>query len=187
MVVTRHRGKTTLTVRGPETRATPAHSPEDAEFFGIQFKLGTFLSELPAGELVDGALTLPEATRRSVWFNGSAWQIPDYDDADAFVERLERTGMLVRDPVVSVALAGQVKGLSSRSVQRRFLRATGLTQRTVYQIERARLAKALLERGLSIADVIYQTGYADQPHLTRSLGRLVGQTPAQIVRASGSA
>ena len=46
MVITTYQGKTTLTVRGPETKATPADCPADAEFFGIVFKLGTFMPHL---------------------------------------------------------------------------------------------------------------------------------------------
>jgi methylphosphotriester-DNA--protein-cysteine methyltransferase len=48
------------------------------------------------------------------------------------------------------------------------------------QIERAQQAAALLEQGVSLLDVVYQVGYADQPHMTRSLKRFIGQTPAQI-------
>jgi AraC-like DNA-binding protein len=33
-----------------------------------------------------------------------------------------------------------------------------------------------------ILDVVFAEGYFDQAHLTRSLKRLVGQTPGQIVR-----
>jgi AraC-like DNA-binding protein len=44
----------------------------------------------------------------------------------------------------------------------------------------------LLEQGFTIADAIYQAGYADQPHLTRSLKHFVGQTPAQILRTGKS-
>ena len=43
MVVMRHQGRVTLTVRGPETKATIAPIPADAEFFGIRFALGTVL------------------------------------------------------------------------------------------------------------------------------------------------
>ena len=65
MVVTRQRGSALLTVRGPETKATTVPIPEDAEFFGIQFSLGTFMPTLRPGQLVDRALTLPQAT--STW------------------------------------------------------------------------------------------------------------------------
>ena len=43
MVVTRHRGKAFLTVRGPETKATTLYCPAYAEWIGIRFKLGTFM------------------------------------------------------------------------------------------------------------------------------------------------
>jgi hypothetical protein len=35
MVFSKIQGKPYVTVRGPETRATPAYQPDDAEFFGI--------------------------------------------------------------------------------------------------------------------------------------------------------
>ena len=51
MVVTRHKGKTFLTVRGPETKATTADCPAEGEWIGIRFKLGTFMPLLPARNL----------------------------------------------------------------------------------------------------------------------------------------
>ena len=187
MVVTRYNGKTTLTVRGPETKATPADCPADAEFFGIVFKLGTFMPHLPARNLLDRKdATLPEATSQSFWLHGSAWQFPDYENADTFVARLVREELLVHEPVVDAVLQNRPLEMSLRSVQRRFLHATGLTRGTLDQIERAREAVTLLEQGVSIADAVYQAGYADQPHLTRSLKHFIGQTPAQILRTSKS-
>jgi AraC-like DNA-binding protein len=35
------------------------------------------------------------------------------------------------------------------------------------------------------SDVAAQFGYADQPHLTRSLRRLIGQTPARVAETGG--
>lgn len=183
MVVTRYQGATTLTVRGPETRATPADGPADAEFVGITFKLGTFMPYMPVSKLVDAAVTLPRAARHSFWLQGSALDLPDFDYADVFVEKLVRDGLLVCDPVVNAVLRDEPHELSLRTAQRRFLNATGLTHNAVRQIERAKTASALLEGGLSIADVVYQTGYADQPHLTRSFKCLTGRTPAQVWRA----
>ncbi|MBI4779765.1 MAG: helix-turn-helix transcriptional regulator [Oscillatoriophycideae cyanobacterium NC_groundwater_1537_Pr4_S-0.65um_50_18] len=180
IVVTRQDGKTTLTLRGPETKATPAPCPANAEFLGIQFKLGTFMPHLPVSSLVDSAATLPEATSQSFWLHHSAWQFPSYDNADTFVDQLVREGLLVREPIVDAALRGQLQGRSLRSVQRHFIQATGLTHCTIQQIERARQAADLLEQGVSILDTAEQTGYADQSHLTRSLKRFIGQTPAQM-------
>ena len=184
MVVTRLNGKTSLTVRGPETKATPAYCPPGAEHIGVHFKLGTFMPYLPAGDLRDGAITLPEATSNSFWLNGSAWQYPDYENLDTFIDRLVRAGLLVREPVVDAVLHGRLKDLSIRTIQRRFLRATGLTHGSASQIDRARRATMLLKQGVSILDTVYEAGYADQPHLTRSLKYYIGQTPAQLIPKS---
>ena len=48
------------------------------------------------------------------------------------------------------------------------------------QIERARLAAILLREEVSILDVVSRLGYFDQAHLTRSLRRFIGETPAKI-------
>jgi methylphosphotriester-DNA--protein-cysteine methyltransferase len=64
------------------------------------------------------------------------------------------------------------------------LQATGLTHKTIQQIERARSAVSLLEQGTPISDAALELGYFDQAHLTNSLKRFVGKTPAQIARKS---
>ncbi len=185
MVVSRYNGETTMTVRGPETKATPLHvTLVGGEFFGIIFKHGTVMPSLPASNLVDGDVDLPDASSKSFWLNGSAWQFPNYGNADTFVDRLVREGLLVRDPVVESALRDEPQELSPRSVQRRFLQATGLTQGSIRQIERARYATMLLQGGVSILDTVDLTGYADQAHLTRALKYLIGKTPTQIIRKS---
>jgi AraC-like DNA-binding protein len=184
MVVMKQYGKSYLTVRGPETKASPAPCPENTEFFGIRFKLGTFMPKFPTSNLVDEAVHLPVETRKAIWIDGSSWEVPDFENADTFVERLVRDNLLVHEPIVDATLQGQLQDVSVRSVQRRFLRATGLTHGAICQIERAQQAVTLLEQGVSILDTVDQAGYTDQPHLTRSLKRLVGQTPAQIARVA---
>ncbi len=188
MVVTRHEGKAVFTVRGPETKATPIECQwTEGEFLGISFKPGIFMPHLPPENLRDWRdVNLPEVTDTSFWLYGSVWQFPDYENADTFVGRLVHDGLLVRDPVVEAVLQGQPHKMSLRTVQYRFLRATGLTHNAIQQIECARRAAALLEQGRPIRDTIYQLGYFDQPHLTRSLKRFLGRTPAEIVRASAT-
>jgi len=184
MVVTRHKGKTTLTVRGPETKAATLDCPAEGEWLGIRFKLGTFMPRLPARNLLDHRdVTLPEATDRSFWLNASAWEYPDFENAEIFVNRLVHDGLIAVDVAVDASLRGQRQELSIRSAQRHFLQATGMTQSTIRQIQRARYATNLLKQGVSILDTVHETGYFDQAHLTRSLKYFIGQTPAQIIRA----
>ena len=180
MVVTRQRGTARLTVRGPETKATTVAIPQEAEFFGIDFSLGSFMPGLPPGKLVDSSLTLPSATKTSFWLDGCEWEFPGPNNADVFADRLVRAGLLVHDVVASAALQGVVEGLSTRSVERRVSRATGLTRGAIGQIRRAERAAEMLCRGVSALEVAGQAGYADQSHLTRSLKRFLGQTPSQI-------
>ena len=185
MVVTTLNGRTRLTVRGPETRATPAYCPPDGEFFGIVFKLGAFMPHLPVSTIMDRQdLDLPEATSRSFWLHGAAWQFPNYDNAEVFVNRLAREELLVWDSVVDDALQDRPQAVTIRSVRRRILRATGLTQSDIRQIERARHAAILIQQGKSILDTVYEADYFDQPHLTRSLRHFIGQTPAQLAVAA---
>lgn len=181
LVVTRLHGKITLTVRGPETRATPlGDCPADGEWLGIRLRPGVFLPHLPAPTLVNAAVILEASSSASFWLGGSAWQFPDYENADTFVDWLVRAGLLLREPLVDATLQGQRKDLSLSTIQRRFLRATGVTQSLARQIERARSATLLLQQGNSILDTVYEVGYFDQQHLTRSLKHFIGQTPAQI-------
>lgn len=180
MVVTLRDGKSMITVRGPATRATPLFCDADGEWVGIDFRVGAFMPHLPARALVDRDLTLPGIGERSFSLNGTAWHFPDYENADTFVDWLVRKSLLCREPVVGAVLQDQKVDISARSVQRRFVHATGLSRRAIQQIDRAQTAMALLQGGASILDTVHEAGYYDQPHLTRSLKRLLGQTPAEI-------
>src|SRR3712207_6518035 len=185
MVITTFNGKTLITARGAETKASEADFPADAEYLGITFKLGSFMPHLPLKTLLDRQdATLPEASSNSFWLHGSAWDLPTFENADVFVDKLIRQGILVRDPVVEAAIQGHTPDMSIRSLQYRFLQATGLTHKTIQQIERARNAVSLLEQGTPILDTAFELGYFDQAHLTNSLKRFIGKTPAQIAQKS---
>jgi Helix-turn-helix domain len=181
IVVSSCQGQVLVTVRGPETRAARVPYPPDGEWLGIRLKPGARVVPQPASRLVNGKVTLPPASRGSFWLNGSAWRVPDFGNADTFVDWLARDDLLVIDPVVPAALHGEPPDSSPRTLQRRFLRATGVTQTMARQIERARYATLLLCGGVPIAVAAQEAGYFDQPHLTRSLRRFIGQTPAQLL------
>ena len=184
MLVERQGRKAQLSVVGPMKKALPIYYAEDVEFLVIKFKPGTFMPHLPARNFLDAVVNLPEAADKSFWLNGSAWQFPDYENAETFVDGLVSHSLLVREPVVEAVLQDQPQAISLRSVQRRFLYATGLTHNSIRQIARARQAMTLLQRGVPILDTVYEAGYVDQPHMTKSLKHFIGQTPAQIVRMS---
>jgi Helix-turn-helix domain len=185
MAITRLRGRTFMTLRGPETKATAVVCPPEGEWLGIRFRLGTFMPRLTPDALRDhNDVTLPDASSRSFWLDGSAWEYPEFDNAETFVARLVQKGMITRDPTVDAVMRKEPPRQSLRSAQRHFIRATGLTYRDVRQIERARFATNLLRQGTSILDAVHEAGYFDQAHLTRSLKLLVGQTPVELRRGA---
>jgi len=180
MLLLRENGKIKMSVAGPMTHATTEHHHEGVEWLVVKFKLGTYIPYLPAPRLVDSRVVLPDGARNSFWLNGDTWQTPDFENAETFVDWLAHDEVLVHDPIVHAALQDQPMDMPARTLRHRFQRVTGLTQSTIRQIERAQLAVTLLENGMSILDAVVEAGYADQPHMTRSLKYFMGQTPAQI-------
>jgi methylphosphotriester-DNA--protein-cysteine methyltransferase len=127
-------------------------------------------------------LNLPMANGGSFWLEGFQWELPDFENAEAFVGRLARRSVIARDPTVEAVLRGDRQALTPRSVQRHFRLATGMTHGRFRQIERARHATNLLRAGSPILDAVHEAGYFDQAHLSRSVKGLIGQTPASIQR-----
>jgi AraC-like DNA-binding protein len=186
MVLLKLRGQSRIILTGPLTTSGMASWGNDAELLWIKLKLGTFMPHLPTTSLLDRETTLPGAASHSFWLKGSAWEFPDFENVDTFVNRLVHDEVLVHDPLVNAALQDQLQpeSLSLRTVRHRFLRSTGLTQSTIRQMKRAQHAESLLQQGVSILDTVYEAGYFDQPHLTRSLRHFIGHTPAEIIRMS---
>src|SRR5262245_1018403 len=174
LCVTRDECGASVTMRGPESKASIVPIPHDAEFFGIEFSLGTYMPALPPRQLVDRAIALDVGES----------EVPSPDNVDVFVEKLARAGLLVHDPIAAAAVRGDANDLSPRSLERRVARATGLTRGAIRQIRRAETAVDLLTRGVPTRDVAGVAGYSDQAHLTRSLKRFVGQTPSVIAASA---
>lgn len=183
LVVTRLVGLTMVTIRGPETRATTVDCPPNGQWFAIRFRFGVYMPQLPTYLLVDRRdVNLPVASDGTFWLDGARWELPDFEYAETFVARLARRGTIAKDPAVEAVLLGDHQELTARSVQRHFRHAAGITHGHFRQIERARYATNLLRAGCPILDVVDEAGYFDQPHLTRSLRGLIGETPASILR-----
>jgi AraC-like DNA-binding protein len=179
-------GITTVHLRGPETQATPATCPSGAEFFGAELRIGAYLPMFPPARIAnlrDGLL--PTLSDGRILIDNRAWEMPTPQNLDVFVDRLERAGLLVFDPLVEeLRHVDTVRNVPERTAQSRFVRAVGLSRRKLQVIERAHRAAGLLRAGGSIPDVVRDAGYYDQPHLTRALRRLIGQTPAEVARGA---
>jgi hypothetical protein len=176
-------GTTTVHLRGVETRATTLASPKGAEYYGAEFRLGAYLPAFPPARLANlRDATLPSLPGGRIRLAGEAWELPTPQNLDVFVDRLERAGLLVFDPMVEDALHGGVG--SERTAQTRFARAVGLSRRTLRVIGRAHEAVRRLRTGATISDVVADVGYYDQAHLTRALRQLIGHTPTELARGT---
>jgi AraC-like DNA-binding protein len=184
MVFTLYNGETHPLLVGPLPTAGIASWGSEAEILWIQFKLGTFMPGIPTRTLIDQETRLSAAGSRSFWLDGSIWELPSFENADTFVDRLVRREILVRDRMVDEILCGQPQGNSPRTIRHRFLRATGLTRGYIRQVEQAHRAAEMLRQGKPIVEAALEAGYYDQPHMTRALKRLVGLTPGEILRVS---
>ena len=185
LVVSEAGGEVAVSVHGPETRPLTTGLPLEASWVGIRFRLGVMLQDVPVPTLVDGGIELPGASHRSFWWQGGTWERPTYENAEGLVERLVREDLIGREPLVEDALRTGADAVSLRTLQRRFYLATGQPRRAVRRIEQARRAAVRLREGATPAAVTHELGYYDQPHLTRSMRRYLGRTPAQLASPSG--
>ena len=75
----------------------------------------------------------------------------------------------------------QILSWSPRHLHRVFSSHVGLAFKTYAQLVQFHRALRLLQHnGLSIADAVFEAGYADHAHLTRSFRQFGGFTPSQI-------
>jgi hypothetical protein len=183
LVITRLPGFLAVTLRGPVSKGSLFEYPPNGEWLAIRFRLGTYLPRIPTAALIDHQdVQLPVLANRRFWFGDLTWEIPDYENAEVFVDRLARAGVIARSHATDAAVEGDVDWMSQRSLQRHFRRVTGMTFSSYQQIQRARHAASLLTNGSSILDATSAAGYFDQAHLTRSVKHLIGMTPARLVR-----
>lgn len=103
------------------------------------------------------------------------------------VERAcERLRAHVADAVSLDELAA-VAGLSKFYLLRAFRRAYGLTPHAYQMQLRLARARRLIADGHALSYVTYESGFADQSHLTRRFAAFFGLTPARLARQLSTA
>ena len=177
LVVLRVGGATQVLQTGIITRPVRLDFGPGDEYLCISFKPGVFMPQMPGDQMVDRGLPRPLVSRRAFWLDGDTLEIPTFENAEGLVTRLARQGTLTKDEIVTRSVGGDPWAISERSLERHFRRALGVTPKSLQQILRARQAVRLLGQGRPAVAVATELGYADQPHLVRSLKRLMGQTP----------
>ncbi len=186
IVVIKNRRGVQIVRTGQITRSVAYSYEEGDEILALSFKASSFMPLMPATNLVDQAVTLGRDGSSSLWLAGSAFEIPRFDNADVFAERLRRLGLVQTNAIVASVLEGAPRAMSERTFQRHFQATTGVTYKRFTMIERAQEALSLLRLGRPAADVAFSLGYSDQAHLINSLRDITGLTPSQIALPPGS-
>lgn len=173
-----------VVLTGPITAPIPLAFPPGTEVMNVTFTPDAFLPDLPATKMVNIGRPLPLYGRNAFRFAGATFEIPTFENAEAFVEKMLRLHVLSNDKLVASVLSGQPMAASERSVQRHFLQTTGMTMKFVQQVQRAQIAVDMLKAGQRIVDVAHALGYSDQAHMTKSLKGIMGVTPAAVAQAA---
>jgi hypothetical protein len=186
-IVVIRRGDTLVVLQtGLISRPVPLQYGAGDEYLAISFKPGVFMPRLPGPQTVDKGLVRPiAASRQAFHMEGEIFEIPTFENVECLVDRLVRRSLITRDDLVAGVVDGRPLATTPRSLQRHFLRALGMTPKQLAQIQRAGRAVELLQAGRPAAAVAAEVGFADQPHMVRSLKAIMGQTPGQLARARG--
>ncbi len=152
----------------------------------ISFKPHSFMPLMPGEVMRDEGVVLEKFGRGGFWIGTDVREIPTLENVDVFVDRLVRDGIVANNELVASVVDGQPMAMTERTMQRHFLRTTGLTYKHFTLVQRAQQAVAMLQMGRPAVDVALALGFSDQAHMINSLKVIMGQTPKQIVRAAPS-
>ena len=185
IVVMRRGGDTFVLQTGLLSRPVILENAPGDSYLAISFRPGVFMPALPGAQMLDRGVARPLASASRFAVDREVVEIPTFENAEGLVNRLLRRGLLARDALVESAAEGHPLAISPRAMQRHFALTLGMTPKRFAQIQRSCRAVDLLARGVPPAAVAAELGYADQPHLTRSLKIIMGRTPGELARRRG--
>ncbi|MEN0653848.1 MULTISPECIES: helix-turn-helix domain-containing protein [Hyphobacterium] len=106
----------------------------------------------------------------------ASFQLPDAAETVRSTIALMESGSLD-----SLDEAAEASGITMRTLDRRFERATGLTAAMYLRLVRFHRARDAIKIGAErLSDVAAEAGYADQAHMTRDFRRFAGETPKLV-------
>jgi hypothetical protein len=170
-------GKAKVLLCGPCFQTTQVPYTAGNQNFGIQFKPGVILTGISARDMINVTEALPMPSEDTFVLQGRTRTLPTYENVDVFLSGMAEDGLLSIDPIILDVLEDKPLNMSVRSIQRHFAANIGMSPRRVRQIMSARRAVDLLLEGRALAEVSYELGYADLPHMIRMLKRFTGFTP----------
>ena len=180
--IRRPSGQLAAELDGPCMQARVVEGYVGESYWGVELAAHVAIPGVPKRAILGETVALP-IHDGLVELGGRRWPVPGWPDLEPWVSRLAEQGGLLVDEEIRRALLGERVGASERTWQRRYRRTVGMTSQQIDQLRRAQRAYVLLQTGLSPAEAASEAGFADQPHLTRALRLIRGQTPAAIIAA----
>lgn len=146
----------------------------------ISFAAGAYLPAYPGKKMLNLVEMLPCPDNDHFMLAGRTFVMPTFDNAETLIDVMLAEKILLMDEVVASILTGNTKALSDRAKQRHFLEVTGLTRKTLEQIQRAQAAVKQLQTGKKPIEVAAETGFSDQAHLAKSLKKIMHRKPSDV-------
>lgn len=191
----------------PHVKTMMMEHSKPFHIFGIKFQVGApYALKLPG---IEGQLDQIIDIDESELFNFSAFveleamantEAAPESCRDFLDDKLSRTFSDIDDnfeyeqvlnalaifPETPIADMGRQLACSQRTIERRFLRVTGLTLKQYQTIERLECMLAYLQKldatEINWADLALQFGFSDQSHLVRVLKNSIGNTPGKYAQ-----
>jgi AraC-like DNA-binding protein len=112
--------------------------------------------------------------------DGMEFPLPTFQNVEPLVDAMIAANLLRSNDLVARAFGETPKAASPRSVQQHFKQTTGITQKSFQQIRRAQEAVRRLKAGEASAGVAADLGYTDQPHMIKSIKKIMGALPSNL-------
>src|ERR1041384_1539006 len=103
LVVLNQAGKVNILLTGQTTQAVPLPFTPGDEILTISFKASVFLASIPAMDMLDRGMLLP-SMQHTFQLASDVFEIPTFDNAEAFIQSLVKKGQIHQDGVVEELL-----------------------------------------------------------------------------------
>ena len=140
-----------------------------------------------AAELVERLAEAPGWPERFALLDAALLRRVDAGPAPAPEVAWSYGRLAATDGRVAVGALADEVGWSRRHFAARWRRDVGMGPKAVARILRFQRALRLLREGRPLADVAYDCGFADQPHLNREFRALGGSTPGEVTNVQDAA
>ena len=168
-------------IAGQETK--PQHVPYKAntESVVISFRPSVYIPSIAPNLLTDGVLMLENDGDQRFVLGGVALPYVEYLEAEALVDMLVKKDLIRHDVIVESSLQYEVdEKHPKRTMQRKFKSRAGVTRQQYKAIKQSQEAVRQLKAGKKPVDAAVGSGYYDQAHMARQIGKIMGRRPSDI-------